>query len=66
MNGRACAFVRASAVRTCTVPVRGLGMNRRACSFVRASTVRMCTVPVLGLGMVAYSLPGGMYGQNLY
>ena len=28
--------------------------------------VRMCTVPVLGLGMAAYSLPGGVYGQNLY
>ena len=50
----------------CTVPVRGLGMNGRACSFVRASAARMCTVPVLGLGMVAYSLPGGVYGQNLY
>ena len=41
-------------------------MNGRACVFVRASAVRMCTVPVLGLGMVAYSLPGGVYGQNLY
>ena len=59
MNGRACVFVRASAVRMCTVPVRVLGMNGRACSFVRASAVRMCTVPVLGLGMVANSLPGG-------
>ena len=66
MNGRACVFVRASAVRMYTVPVRGLGMNGPACSFVRASAVRMCTVPVLGLGMVAYSLPGGVYGQNLY
>ena len=66
MNGRTCVFVRASAVRMCTVPVRGLGMNGRACSFVRASAVRMCTVPVLGLGMAAYSLPGGVYGQNLY
>ena len=66
MTRRACVFVRASAVRMCTVPVRGLGMNGRACSFVRASTVRMCTVPVLGLDMVAYSLPGGVYGQNLY
>ena len=50
----------------CTVPVRGLGMNGRACSFVRASAVRMCTVPVLGMGMVTYSLPAGVYGQNLY
>ena len=50
----------------CTAPVRGLGMNGRACSFVRASAVRMCTVPVLGLGMIAYSLPGGVYGQNLF
>ena len=66
MNGRACVFVRASAVRMCTVPVGGLGMNGRACSFVRASAVRMCTIPVPGLGMVAYSLPGGVYGQNLY
>ena len=41
-------------------------MNGRACSFVRASAVRICTVPVLGLGMAAYSLPGGVYGQNLY
>ena len=62
MNGRVCVFVRASAVRMCTVPVRGLGMNGRACSFVRTSAVRMYTVPVLGLGMVAYSLPGGVYG----
>ena len=66
MNGRACVFVRAIAVHMCTVPVRGLGMNGRACPFVRASAVRMCTVPVLGLGMVAYSPPGGVYGQNLY
>ena len=66
MNGCACVFVRASAVRMYTVPVRGLGMNERACLFVRASAVRMCTVPVLGLGMVAYSLPGGVYGQNSY
>ena len=66
MNGRACVFVRASAIRMCTVPVRGLGMNGRACSFVRASSVRMCTVPVLGLDMVAYSLLGRVYGQNLY
>ena len=66
MNGRACVFVRVSAVRMCTAPVRGLGMNGRACSFVRASAVRMCTFPVLGLGMAAYSLPGGVYGQNLY
>ena len=49
----------------CTVPVRGLGMNGRAYSSVRASVVRMCTVPVLGLGMAAYSLPGGVYGQNI-
>ena len=27
MNGRAYSFVRASAVRMCTVPVRGLGMG---------------------------------------
>ena len=66
MNGRTCVFVRASAVRMCTIPVRGLGMKRRACSFVRASAVRMCIVPVLGLGIVAYSLPGGVYGHNLY
>ena len=66
MNGRAFVFVRASAVRMCTVPVRGLGMNGRVRSFVRASAVRMCTVPVLGLGMAPYSLPGGVYGQNLY
>ena len=66
MKGRACAFVRPSAVRMCAVPVRGLGMNGRVCSFVRASAVRMGIVPVLGLGMVAYSLPGGVYGQNLY
>ena len=66
MNGRTCVFVRANAVRMCTIPVRGLGMNGRACSFVRASAVRMCTVPVLGLGIVAYSLLGGVYGQNLY
>ena len=59
MNGRACVFGRASAVRMCTIPVRGLGMDGRACSFVRASAVRMCTVPVLGLGMFANSLPGG-------
>ena len=66
MNGRACIFVRGIAVRMCTVPIRGLGMNGRACSFVRASAVRMCTVLVLGLGMAAYSLPGGVYGHNLY
>ena len=41
-------------------------MNGHACSFVRVSAVRMCTIPVLGLGMTAYSLPGGVYGQNLY
>ena len=89
INGRACSFVRASAVRICTVQypygawawaacslpggvncawvaVARHIMNRRAYSFVRASAVRMCTVPVLGLGMAAYSLPGGVYGQNLY
>ena len=66
MNGRACVFVRASAVRMCTVPVRGLDLNGSACSFVRANAVRMCTVPVLGLGMVSYSLPGGVCSQNLY
>ena len=66
MNGRAYVFVRASAVRMCTVPVPGLGMNGRACSLVHASAVRMCTVPGLGLGMVAYSLPGGVCCQNLY
>ena len=27
MNGRTCVFVRPSAVRMCTVPVRGLGMD---------------------------------------
>ena len=64
MNGRARVFVRVSAVRICTGPVQGLGMNRRGCSFVRASAVHMRTVPVLGLGMAAYSLPGGVYGQN--
>ena len=26
MNGRACSLARASAVRVCTVPVRGMGM----------------------------------------
>ena len=89
MNVRACSFVRASAVRMCTVQypygswawaacclpggvncawvaVAMYIMNGRACSFVRASAVRMCTVPVLGLGMAAYSLPGGVHGQNLY
>ena len=66
MGGRACVFVRVSAVRVCTVLVRGLGMNRRVCSFVRASAVRMFTVPVLDLGLSAYSLPGGVYGQNFY
>ena len=59
MNGRPRVFVRAIAVRMCTVPVRGLGMNGRTCSFVRASAVRMCTVPVLGLGVAAYSLRAG-------
>ena len=59
MGGRACVFVRVSAVRVCTVLVRGLGMNGRVCSFVRANAVRMCTVPVMGLGLAAYSLPGG-------
>ena len=66
MSGRACVFVRVSAVRVCTVLVRGLGMNGRVCSFVRASAVRMCPVPVLGLGLSAYSLPGGVYGQDFY
>ena len=33
MGGRACVFVRVSAVRVCTVLVRGLGMNGRVCSF---------------------------------
>ena len=66
MGGRASVFVGVSAVRVCTVLVRGLGMNGRVCSFVRASAVRMCTVPVLGLGLSAYSLPGGVYGQNFY
>ena len=66
MGGRACVFVRVSAVRVFTVLVRGLGMNGRVCSFVRASAVRMCTVTVLGLGLSAYSLPGGVYGQNFY
>ena len=65
MNGRACIFVRACAVRMYTASARGLGMNGRACSFVHASAVRMCTVPVLGLSMATYSLPGGVYGQNL-
>ena len=46
MGGRACVFVRVSAVRVCTVLERGLGMNGRVCSFLRASAVRMCTVPV--------------------
>ena len=66
MGGRACVFVRVSAVRVCTVLVRGLGMNGRVCSFVRASAVRMCTVPILGLGLSAYSLPGGVYCQDFY
>ena len=66
MGGRACVFVRVCAVRVCEVLVRGLGMNGRVRSFVRASAVRMCTVPVLGLGLSAYSLPGGVYGQNFY
>ena len=66
MNERACVFVRASALRMCTVLVRDLGLNGRACSFVYASAVRMCTVSVLGQGMAAYSLPGEVYGQNLY
>ena len=66
MGGRACVFVRVSAVRVCTVLVRGLGMNGRVCSFLRASAVRMCTVPVLSLGLSAYSLPGGVYGQSFY
>ena len=89
MNGRACSFVRVSAVRMCPVqypygawawaacsPPRRANcawvavalyiMNGRVCLFMRASAVRMCTVPVLGLGMAAYSLPDGMYGQNLY
>ena len=66
MGGRACVFVRMSAVRVCTVLVRGLGMNGRVCSFVRTSAVRMCTVPELGLGLSAYSLPCGVYGQNVY
>ena len=66
MDGRACVFVRVSAVRVCTVLVRGLGMNGRVCSFVRASAVRMCTVPELGLGLSVYSLPCGVYGQNFY
>ena len=66
MGGRACVFVRVSAVRVCTVFVRGLGMNGRVCSFLRASAVRMCTVPVLGLGLSAYSLPGGVNGQSFY
>ena len=65
-GGRACVFVRVCAVLVCTVLVRGLGINGRVCSFVRASAVRMCTVPVLGLGLSAYSLPGGVYGQNFY
>ena len=64
MGGRACVFVRVSAVRVCTVLVRGLGMNGRVCSFLPASAVCMCTVPVLGLSLSAYSLPGGVYGQN--
>ena len=66
MGRRACVFVRVSAVRVCTVLVRGLGINGRVCSFVRASAVRMCTVLVLGLGLSAYSLPGGVYGQSFY
>ena len=49
MGGRACVYVRVSAVSVCIVLVWGLGMNGRVCSFVCASTVRMCTVPVLGL-----------------
>ena len=49
MGGRACVYVRVSAVRVCTVLVRGLGMNGRVCSFVCTSAIRMCTVPVLGL-----------------
>ena len=66
MGGRACVYMRVSAVRVCTILVRGLGMNGRVCSFVRASAVRMCTVPVLGLDLFAYSLPGGAYGHNFY
>ena len=51
MNGRACSLVRASAVRVCTVPVRGLGI---AVCFL-CGVVRLRT---------AYR--GGMCSNNLH
>ena len=46
MNGRACSLVRSSAVRVCTVPIRGLGMTVCfLCGAVRPLTAhrgRMC------------------------
>ena len=39
MNGRACSFVRAGAVRMCIVLVRGLGMG------LRTSYRTGCTAP---------------------
>ena len=51
MNGRACSLVRASAVRVCTIPVRGPGM---AVCFL-CGVVRLRT-PYLD----------GVYGHHLY
>ena len=49
MNGRACSFVRAGAVRMCTVLVRGLGMG---CALPTGRGVR----PELILELVCYIL----------
>ena len=46
MNGRACSFVRAGAVRMCIVLVRGLGMG------LRTSYRTECTAPRLLAGGV--------------
>ena len=50
-NGRACSLVHASAVRVCTVPVRGPGMA-------------MCFL--YGVVRLRTPYRGGVYGQNLY
>ena len=58
-----CVRVRCACVQ---YPYGAWAWTDLPCLFVRASAVRMCTVPELDLGMAAYSLPGGVYRQNLY
>ena len=71
MNGRACSFVCASAVRMCTVPVRGLGMG---CVLPTGRGVRTRTtfgggrgcnkfIPVLGGDSMKIAPTGDIFDQ---